>query len=189
MYYIIQCMWIFDELLAVLLLSYVKVVPKFGLFWVWVIVFARTHANFLVLWSLLLFLLFIHHVLPSCGQFCIRFLFPQVYRFYTSLIHQSLRTAAFSIFGILVSVIARRKGKRRSNDQHIFKNNATQSHLYIMVHTLYMSTQMRDVSKSNQQPVEDQEKLEKYQRWVFLSTFMNYAMAHWTRKYALYSTT
>jgi len=25
-------------------------------------------------------------------------------------------------------------------------------------------------------------KLEKYQRWVFAATFMNYAMAHWTRK-------
>lgn len=24
--------------------------------------------------------------------------------------------------------------------------------------------------------------LERYQRWVFLATFVNYAMAHWTRK-------
>ena len=26
------------------------------------------------------------------------------------------------------------------------------------------------------------EKLEKSQRWVFGATFINYAMAHWTRK-------
>jgi len=26
------------------------------------------------------------------------------------------------------------------------------------------------------------EKLEEGQRWVFLATFVNYAMAHWTRK-------
>ncbi len=29
---------------------------------------------------------------------------------------------------------------------------------------------------------EDAAALEGYQRWVFTSTFMNYAMAHWTRK-------
>jgi hypothetical protein len=29
---------------------------------------------------------------------------------------------------------------------------------------------------------ENQAKLEAGQRWVFQATFMNYAMAHWTRK-------
>eukprot|EP01031_Cornospumella_fuschlensis_P033943 gene33943-41079_t len=29
---------------------------------------------------------------------------------------------------------------------------------------------------------ENADKLEKSQRWVFTATFMNYAMAHWTRK-------
>ena len=29
---------------------------------------------------------------------------------------------------------------------------------------------------------ENKEKYEKAQKWVFLSTFVNYAMAHWTRK-------
>ena len=31
-------------------------------------------------------------------------------------------------------------------------------------------------------------KLSDGQRWVFLATFINYAMAHWTRKYAKLST-
>lgn len=35
---------------------------------------------------------------------------------------------------------------------------------------------------NSNKPVEDKEKLEKYQKLVFFSTFMNYAMAHWTRK-------
>ena len=29
---------------------------------------------------------------------------------------------------------------------------------------------------------ENVEKYEKFQKWVFGATFMNYAMAHWTRK-------
>lgn len=29
---------------------------------------------------------------------------------------------------------------------------------------------------------ENVEKYEKFQKWVFAATFMNYAMAHWTRK-------
>jgi hypothetical protein len=31
-------------------------------------------------------------------------------------------------------------------------------------------------------PYRNSEKLEEGQRWVFLATFVNYAMAHWTRK-------
>ena len=33
---------------------------------------------------------------------------------------------------------------------------------------------------------ENKEKYEKAQKWVFLSTFVNYAMAHWTRKYIIH---
>jgi hypothetical protein len=32
---------------------------------------------------------------------------------------------------------------------------------------------------------ENKEKYEKFQKWVFGATFMNYAMAHWTRKYVV----
>ena len=42
------------------------------------------------------------------------------------------------------------------------------------------------MSKSyNPQGLETKENLDKYaamQKWVFAATFVNYAMAHWTRK-------
>lgn len=39
-----------------------------------------------------------------------------------------------------------------------------------------------DLESSSRGSVKDTARFEKLQKWVFLSTFMNYAMAHWTRK-------
>lgn len=39
-----------------------------------------------------------------------------------------------------------------------------------------------DIESSKEKVATDLPRFEKLQRWVFISTFMNYAMAHWTRK-------
>jgi sugar phosphate permease len=41
---------------------------------------------------------------------------------------------------------------------------------------------MPTLAKIEEREEQNKEKLEYFQKWVFLSTFMNYAMAHWTRK-------